>query len=39
MAGSSLFMLIDDIAALLDDIALMTKVAAPKSAEVTSRRA
>ncbi|MFT7290639.1 MAG: putative DNA repair protein MutK [Reinekea sp.] len=32
MAGSSLFMLVDDIA-------LMTKVAAPKSAEVTSRRA
>ena len=34
MAGSSLFMLIDDIAALLDDIALMTKVAARKTAGV-----
>ena len=32
MAASSLFM-------LLDVIGLMTKVAAPKSSEVTSRRA
>jgi Uncharacterized protein conserved in bacteria len=28
MAGSSLLMLLDDIAAVLDDVALMTKVAA-----------
>ncbi|WP_045224144.1 DUF808 domain-containing protein [Methyloterricola oryzae] len=34
MAGSSLFALIDDIASLLDDISLMTKVAAKKTAGV-----
>ncbi len=34
MAGSSLFLLIDDIAAVLDDVALMTKVAAKKTAGV-----
>ena len=34
MAGSSLFMLIDDIATLLDDVAVMTKVAATKTAGV-----
>ena len=34
MAGSSLFALIDDIAAVLDDVALMTKVAAKKTAGV-----
>ncbi|WP_174874110.1 DUF808 domain-containing protein [Vogesella oryzae] len=34
MAGSSLFMLIDDIASLLDDVAAMTKVAAKKTAGV-----
>ena len=34
MAGSSLFMLIDDIATLLDDISIMTKVAAKKTAGV-----
>ncbi len=34
MAGSSLFMLIDDIATLLDDVAVMTKVAAQKTAGV-----
>ncbi|WP_439589533.1 DUF808 domain-containing protein [Hydrogenophaga sp.] len=34
MAGTSLLALIDDIATLLDDIALMTKVAARKSAAV-----
>ena len=28
MAGSSLLVLLDDIAAVLDDVALMTKVAA-----------
>ncbi len=32
MAGTGLLMLLDDIAALLDDVALMTKVAARKSA-------
>ena len=31
MAGSSLLMLLDDIAAVLDDVALMTKVAAKKT--------
>lgn len=30
MAGSSLLALIDDIATILDDVALMTKVAAKK---------
>lgn len=30
MAGSSLFTLIDDIASVLDDVALMSKVAAKK---------
>ena len=34
MAGSSLFVLIDDIAALLDDVATMTKVATKKTASV-----
>lgn len=34
MAGSSLFALIDDIASLLDDVAVMTKVAAKKTAGV-----
>ena len=34
MAGSSLFLLIDDIATLLDDVATMTKVAATKTAGV-----
>ena len=34
MAGSSLFALIDDIATLLDDVALMTKTAATKTAGV-----
>lgn len=34
MAGASLFALIDDIAALLDDVAVMTKVAAKKTAGV-----
>ena len=34
MAGSSLFALIDDIATLLDDVAVMTKVAARKSVVV-----
>ncbi|MBA4286983.1 MAG: DUF808 domain-containing protein [Xanthomonadaceae bacterium] len=34
MAGSSLFLLIDDIATLLDDVSLMTKVAAQKTAGV-----
>lgn len=34
MAGSSLFALIDDIATLLDDVAILTKVAAKKTAGV-----
>ena len=34
MAGSSLLVLIDDIAAVLDDVATMTKVAAKKTAGV-----
>lgn len=34
MAGSSLLVLLDDIAAVLDDVALMTKVAAKKTAGV-----
>ncbi|SFM34358.1 DUF808 domain-containing protein [Rugamonas rubra] len=34
MAGSSLLALIDDIAAILDDVALMSKVAAKKTAGV-----
>lgn len=34
MAGSSLFALIDDLAVLLDDIAVMTKVAAKKTVGV-----
>jgi predicted DNA repair protein MutK len=34
MAGSSLLALIDDIATILDDVAVMTKVAARKSAAV-----
>lgn len=34
MAGSSLLLLLDDIAAVLDDVAVMTKVAARKTAGV-----
>jgi hypothetical protein len=34
MAGSSLLVLIDDIAAVLDDVSLMTKMAAKKTAGV-----
>lgn len=34
MAGASLLVLIDDIAAVLDDVALMTKIAAKKTAGV-----
>jgi predicted DNA repair protein MutK len=34
MAGSSLLLLLDDISAVLDDVALMTKVAAKKTAGV-----
>lgn len=34
MAGSSLLVLIDDIATVLDDVALMTKMAAKKTAGV-----
>lgn len=34
MAGSSLFALIDDIATLLDDVSLLTKIAAKKTAGV-----
>ncbi|MBC7622995.1 MAG: DUF808 domain-containing protein [Aeromicrobium sp.] len=34
MAGSSLLLLIDDIAAILDDVAVLTKVAAKKTAGV-----
>jgi predicted DNA repair protein MutK len=34
MAGSSLLLLLDDIAAVLDDVALMTKIAAKKTAGV-----
>lgn len=34
MAGTSLLVLIDDIAAVLDDVALMTKIAAKKAAGV-----
>jgi len=34
MAGTSLFALLDDIAALLDDVAVMTKVATKKTAGV-----
>ncbi|MBL8520912.1 MAG: DUF808 domain-containing protein [Betaproteobacteria bacterium] len=34
MAGSSLFLLIDDIATILDDVAVMTKVATKKTAGV-----
>ena len=34
MAGSSLLALIDDIATLLDDVAILTKVASQKSAAV-----
>ncbi|MDQ8036818.1 MAG: DUF808 domain-containing protein [Pedobacter sp.] len=36
MAGSSLFALIDDIATVLDDVSVMTKVAAKKTAGVLS---
>ena len=34
MAGTSLFALIDDIATILDDVSLMTKIAAKKTAGV-----
>ncbi|MGH8377095.1 MAG: DUF808 family protein, partial [Pseudomonas sp.] len=34
MAGSSLLVLIDDIAAVLDDVSLMTQMAAKKTAGV-----
>ena len=34
MAGASLLVLLDDIAAVLDDVALLTKVAAQKTAGV-----
>ncbi|MFN4161306.1 MAG: DUF808 family protein, partial [Stenotrophomonas sp.] len=34
MAGASLFALLDDIAALLDDVSVLTKVAAKKTAGV-----
>ena len=34
MAGASLFALLDDIAALLDDVSILTKVAAKKTAGV-----
>ena len=34
MAGSSLLMLIDDIATVLDDVAILSKVAAKKTAGV-----
>ena len=34
MAGSSLLALIDDIASILDDVAVLTKVAAQKTAGV-----
>jgi predicted DNA repair protein MutK len=34
MAGASLLALLDDIAALLDDVSVMTKVAAKKTAGV-----
>ena len=34
MAGASLLTLLDDIAAVLDDVALMSKVAAKKTAGV-----
>ncbi|MEO8488236.1 DUF808 domain-containing protein [Pseudomonas sp.] len=36
MAGSSFFALLDDIAVLLDDISVMSKIAAKKSASVLS---
>ena len=38
MPASSLFTLIDDIASVLDDVALMTKVAAKKTAKSPSAR-
>jgi len=34
MAGASLLVLLDDIAAVLDDVALMTKIAAKKTTGV-----
>ena len=34
MAGSSFFALLDDIATLLDDVAVLSKVAAKKTAGV-----
>lgn len=38
MAGTSLLALLDDIASVLDDVALMTKMAAKKTAEVLGGR-
>ena len=38
MAGTSLLVLIDDIATLLDDVSLMTKAATKKTAGVSGRR-
>ena len=38
MAGTSLLALLDDIASVLDDVALMTKVAAKKTAGVLPKR-
>lgn len=37
MAGSSLLMLLDDIATVLDDVAVMTKVAAKKNGRRAGR--
>ena len=34
MAGATLFTLLDDIASVLDDVALMTKIATKKTAGV-----
>ena len=38
MAGSSFFALFDDIATILDDVSVMTKVAAKKTAWATTWR-
>jgi predicted DNA repair protein MutK len=38
MAGAGLLMLLDDIAAILDDVALMTKVAARKSVALNAQQ-
>ena len=37
MAGGSLLMLLDDIASVLDDVAILSKVAAKKTAGGTRR--